>query len=65
MAICKNGPLAIRAAKKAVDAGLQATSVIEALDAERICYESILETTDRLEGLAAFQEKRTPVYTGK
>jgi len=65
LAICKNGPLAIQASKKALNTGVQTISLIEALDVERICYESIIPTTDRLEGLAAFNEKRTPVYTGK
>lgn len=58
------GPLAVRAAKMAIDKGSQMDSET-ALDFERQCYELILGTQDRLEGLKAFAEKRAPVYKGK
>jgi methylglutaconyl-CoA hydratase len=32
---------------------------------EEACYAQLLHTRDRLEGLAAFAEKRKPVYTGQ
>jgi methylglutaconyl-CoA hydratase len=32
---------------------------------EEECYEQILNTKDRLEGLAAFAEKRKPRYRGE
>ena len=32
---------------------------------ERKQYEVVLGTKDRLEGLAAFQERRKPVYKGQ
>ncbi|EST07884.1 Crotonase superfamily [Kalmanozyma brasiliensis GHG001] len=60
----KNGPLAIRAAKLAIDKGEQMDPET-ALDFERQCYETILGTQDRLEGLKAFAEKREPVYRGE
>ncbi|UTT93818.1 hypothetical protein NDA17_002594 [Ustilago hordei] len=60
----KNGPLAVRAAKLAIDKGEQMDPET-ALDFERQCYETILGTKDRLEGLKAFAEKREPVYRGE
>lgn len=62
--IASNGPLAVRAAKRALDA---ATSLAagEAFAAERDAYASIIDSQDRLEGLAAFREKRTPRYQGR
>jgi methylglutaconyl-CoA hydratase len=59
------GPLAIRAAKWAIDQGAAAESMEAALEIERQAYERIVETEDRLEGLAAFAEKRTPQYKGR
>jgi methylglutaconyl-CoA hydratase len=29
------------------------------------CYQMVINTSDRLEGLKAFGEKRKPVYEGK
>ncbi|KIS70784.1 putative methylglutaconyl-coa hydratase [Mycosarcoma maydis] len=60
----KNGPLAVRAAKLAIDKGEQMDPET-ALDFERQCYETILGTKDRLEGLKAFAEKREPEYRGE
>ncbi|GAA5846744.1 hypothetical protein JCM3766R1_005052 [Sporobolomyces carnicolor] len=57
------GPLALRAAKTAIDVGAQ-IDVESGLDVERLSYQTILHTQDRLEGLAAFAEKRKPAYKG-
>lgn len=38
---------------------------VSALDLEEECYEQTLNTKDRLEGLAAFAEKRKPIYNGE
>ena len=62
--IAANGPVAIRAAKFAMDEGMSRTTVAEALEVERQAYRQVLTTEDRLEGLRAFQEKRPPVYRG-
>ena len=63
--IAGHGPIAIRAAKQAMDQGMDASSMEEALDIERENYAKILPTDDRLEGLAAFKEGRSPNYRGK
>jgi methylglutaconyl-CoA hydratase len=58
------GPLALAAAKRAIDAGF-GKPMHEALAIERACYEGVLGSQDRNEGLRAFAEKRPPRYQGK
>ena len=53
-----------RAAKRAIDDGA-ALPLAEALALERARYEEVLVSEDRNEGLAAFVEKRPPVYKGR
>lgn len=62
--ICANGPLAIRAAKRAIDGG-SSRPMAEALEIELRAYESILPTEDRVEAIRAFAEKRPPVFKGR
>jgi enoyl-CoA hydratase/carnithine racemase len=62
--IVGNGPLAVRAAKRAIDGG-SGLRLAEGLRHEFQCYESILPTKDRVEALAAFREKRKPNYLGE
>jgi enoyl-CoA hydratase/carnithine racemase len=57
-------PLALRAAKTAIDA-VPYTPLEEGLDLERRVYNGLLLTEDRNEGLRAFAEKRRAVFTGK
>ncbi|RMG85338.1 MAG: enoyl-CoA hydratase [Candidatus Dadabacteria bacterium] len=63
-AIAKNGPLAVRAAKRAIDRGME-MDLADALVFESTCYETLIPTEDRLEGLRAFREKRKPDYQGR
>jgi enoyl-CoA hydratase/carnithine racemase len=63
-AIAANGPVAVRAAKDAIDHGVELPQR-EGLAHEARCYERVLETRDRLEALAAFAEKRKPRYEGR
>jgi methylglutaconyl-CoA hydratase len=58
------GPLAVAQAKRAIDGGV-GLPLAEALALERACYEVVLASEDRNEGLAAFAEKRPPVFNGK
>jgi methylglutaconyl-CoA hydratase len=62
--ILDGGPVAIRAAKQAINEGW-GQSIDAGLDAERRAYELTLRTEDRLEGLRAFEEKRKPQYQGR
>jgi len=57
-------PLALAAAKQAIDRGCD-EPMTKALEIERACYESLLATHDRTEGLRAFAEKRPPHFRGK
>ncbi|CAB9528015.1 Enoyl-CoA isomerase/hydratase fer4 [Seminavis robusta] len=63
--IALNGPVAIRASKQAIEEGMAATDMKEALEIERQNYAKVLPTDDRLEGLSAFKEGRTPEYKGQ
>jgi len=62
--ICETGPIAIEQAKYAINYGLE-TDLHTGLDIESNAYWVTIPTEDRLEGLAAFQEKRKPEYKGK
>jgi len=62
--MCECGPIAIEQAKYAINAGLE-TDLATGLAIESNAYWITIPTEDRLEGLAAFKEKRKPVYKGK
>lgn len=62
--ITRNGPVALKAAKRAIDRGME-MDLASALVFESTCYEMTIPTEDRVEGLTAFREKRKPVYKGR
>jgi enoyl-CoA hydratase/carnithine racemase len=62
--ICEGGPIALAQAKYAINHGLE-TDLHTGLAIESAAYWHTIGTEDRLEGLAAFKEKRKPVYKGK
>ncbi len=62
--ILPNGPIALRMAKQAVNEGLE-LDLAGGLALEGVCYGQVIPTKDRLEGLAAFRDKRKPVYRGE
>lgn len=55
--MCSGAPVALRAAMRAVDGQCEA--------AENEAYETVVRTKDRDEALAAFREKRRPVFRGE
>jgi len=61
--IAENGPIGVRAAKKAIREGFD-LPFEESLEIEWAEYLKTISTKDRLEGLQAFSEKRKPVYKG-
>ncbi|NSL50524.1 enoyl-CoA hydratase-related protein [Calidifontibacillus erzurumensis] len=62
--IMKNGPIAVRQAKYAINNGLKG-DFYTGIALESKAYEVTIPTTDRLEALLAFQEKRKPLFKGK
>lgn len=62
--ICANAPIAIAQAKKAIALGLQ-MDLRTGLFFEVEAYSRLIATEDRREGIAAFNEKRTPIFRGR
>merc|ERR1719334_1941334 len=61
--ILLQGPIALKMAKIAIDRGMD-VDLESGFNLEKQCYAQVIPTEDRLEGLKAFKEKRTPVYRG-
>jgi len=62
--ICANAPISVHQAKKAITHGLQmdkASGMLFEIEA----YYQLIPTEDRREGIAAYNEKRTPVFKGR
>lgn len=62
--IAQTGPVAVEMAKYAIDKGIE-TDLSTGLAIESNAYRVTIPTEDRIEGLAAFSEKRKPVYKGR
>jgi len=60
--IASKGQIAVQAVKEAVNAAYE-LSLAEGLRLERRLFHSLFATQDQKEGMAAFVEKRTPVFT--
>ncbi|MCP3980265.1 MAG: enoyl-CoA hydratase [bacterium] len=63
-AIAANGPLAVRLAKQAIERGLD-EPLTRGLEIEWESYRHTLGTSDRVEALTAFAEKRPPRFRGE
>lgn len=62
--ICETGPIAVQQAKYAINQGIE-TDIHTGLAIESNAYWITIPTEDRLEALAAFREKRKPVFKGR
>lgn len=62
-AIAANAPLSVRQAKQSIHRGLQ-MSLSDGLAFEIEAYNRLVPTSDRVEGIRAFNEKRQPRFTG-
>lgn len=62
--IALNAPIAVRQARKATDAA-QSFGLKDGYDFEITSYQKVIDTEDRLEGVASFNEKRKPKFQGK
>jgi enoyl-CoA hydratase/carnithine racemase len=62
--IAESAPIAVKAAKKAIQAGRE-MSLKNAVLWERLCYMATIGTADRREALLAFSEKRKPNFKGE
>ncbi|MES2561224.1 MAG: enoyl-CoA hydratase-related protein [Pseudomonadota bacterium] len=62
--ICANGPIGVQQAKKSIHYGMQ-TDLRTGLAFEIESYNRTVVTEDRLEGVRAFAEKRSPRFLGR
>jgi enoyl-CoA hydratase/carnithine racemase len=62
--IMKNSPFAVRQAKWAIDQGVD-LPFEDGLEREHEAYMRAIGSQDRQEGIAAFNERRPPRFTGR
>jgi len=62
--IASRAPLSVRGLKRVVHGGLD-LDLKQAMDLELTVYNHLFTTHDRREGVASFNEKRTPTFEGK
>lgn len=62
--IASRAPLSVRGAKRVVHGGLD-LELKQAMDLELTVYNHLFTTEDRREGVASFNEKRTPRFEGR
>ncbi|XP_020843455.1 enoyl-CoA hydratase domain-containing protein 2, mitochondrial [Phascolarctos cinereus] len=62
--IVPQAPFAVRMGKVAIDKGME-VDIASGMAIEGMCYAQNIPTRDRLEGMAAFREKRPPHFVGE
>nr|XP_023405356.1 enoyl-CoA hydratase domain-containing protein 2, mitochondrial isoform X1 [Loxodonta africana] len=62
--ILPQAPIAVRLGKVAIDRGME-VDIASGMAIEGLCYAQNIPTRDRLEGMAAFREKRPPKFVGE
>lgn len=62
--ILPQAPIAVRLGKVAIDRGME-VDIASGMAIEGMCYAQNIPTRDRLEGMAAFREKRSPRFVGE
>ena len=62
--IASNGPLAVKACKRAIHKGME-LPLEEALRIEMEEYDRIAHSQDAEEGITSFMEKKNPTFTGR
>jgi enoyl-CoA hydratase/carnithine racemase len=62
--ICRNSPVAVREAKRAIDRGFE-VPLEQGLELEDLAWRRAVASEDRPEGIAAFNEKRDPQWKGR
>src|SRR5689334_2398163 len=63
--ICGNSPGGVQLSKRALQANMEASSYAAALELENRGQALLTRTDDMTEALAAFREKRAPVFGGR
>jgi enoyl-CoA hydratase/carnithine racemase len=62
--ICRSSPVAVREAKRAANAAFD-VPIEEGIEVEHSGWEHVIESEDRHEGIAAFNEKRDPRWQNR
>jgi enoyl-CoA hydratase/carnithine racemase len=62
--ICRNSPVAVREAKRAIDRGFD-VPLEQGLELEDLAWRRAVASEDRPEGIAAFNDKRDPRWKGR
>ena len=62
--ICRSSPVAVRAAKSSMDAAL-GVPIEDGIEIEHQAWEKVIASEDRLEGIAAFNDKRDPAWKNR